>query len=99
MAERIVTEQDDRLTNRSGGPGEARIEVVTRDGRTLDKHVAIAKGSIDAPMSAVETRSKFDDCIAYAGLTPEYGRSIMHVLERFDTLGDVSALTTLLAPN
>jgi 2-methylcitrate dehydratase PrpD len=99
MAERIATEQDDRLTNERGGPGEARIEVVTHDGRTLDKHVAIAKGSIDAPMSAAETSSKFEDCIAYAGLTPEYGRSIRHVLERFDTLGDVSALTMLLAPS
>lgn len=99
MAERIVTEQDDRLTNERGGPGGARIEVVTRDGRTLDKHVAIAKGSIDAPMSAAETNSKFEDCVAYAGLAPEYGRSIRRVLEHFDALGDVSALTMLLAPS
>lgn len=98
MTDRIATEQDDSLTNARGGPGGARVDVVTRDGRTLQKHVAIAKGSIEAPMSAAETQAKFDDCIAYAGLSPRYGRTLKQALDRVDSLDNVSALTTLLAP-
>ncbi len=97
LAARIDTVQDDSLGNPQGGPGQVRIEVKTRDGRTLSRHVALAKGDPVAPMSAAETQAKFADCIAYAGLPAQRGEALSQIVSKVDSLANVSAITAAMA--
>ncbi|MCW3837010.1 MmgE/PrpD family protein [Sphingomonas canadensis] len=97
MAQRIVTEQDDGLAGAGGGPGQAEIAVTTRDGRVLRQRVAEAKGDPGAPMTAAETAAKFADCADYAGIGPDRAGALRGLLERIDTLDDISRLTAAMA--
>lgn len=97
MTARIEAVQDDSLVNPAGGPGQAVVEVTTRDGRTLRRHVAAAKGDPHVPMSSAEVTKKFDDCLDYAGLEPVRQMRLRALLNGVDGLGDVTQLTAAMA--
>lgn len=93
MAERVSTVQDDSLASQSGGPGQAVVEVTTRDGRSLRCHVVSAKGDPDAPMSPEEVSKKFEDCLAYSGLKPARARRLHDLLANVDQLRDIAHIS------
>lgn len=97
MADRIETMQDDGLANPAGGPGQAQVEVTTRDGTVITRKVAAAKGDPALPMSAAEVRAKFDDCLDYGGIAPHRRDELRGLLGRIDSLADVRRLTRALA--
>lgn len=96
MADRVATMQDDGLANQQGGPGQAVVEVATRDGRTLRSHVVAARGDPEAPMSPDEVAKKFDDCLDYSGLEPARRVRLRRAIENVAGLDDVSHLSRLL---
>ena len=96
IAQRITTAQDDGLANPRGGPGGARIEVTTRDGRSLRMQVDGAKGDPDVPMTKAEVDAKFADCADYGGMPAERARTLRQMVERIDAIPDVSRLTAEL---
>ena len=97
MADRIEAVQDDELANAAGGPGQAIVEVTMRDGRTLRRHVAAAKGDPQAPMSAAEVAKKFDDCLDYASIAPDRRVRLRGLLDGVDGLRDLTQLTAAMA--
>ena len=97
MAERVTAVQDDQLANPAGGPGQAVVEVVTRDGRSLKCHVRAAKGDPEAPLSDAEVAQKFADCLDYGGLALRRGDRLRRLLAGVDQLADISRLTRAMA--
>lgn len=93
MADRIETVEDDSLANPAGGPGQALVEVTTRDGAVITRKVEAAKGDPTAPMSAAEVRAKFDDCMDDGGIAPRRREELRALLEKIDGLADVRRLT------
>lgn len=96
MAERVSALQDDSLANPQGGPGQAVVEVTTRDGRKLRCHVVAAKGDPQAPMSPDEVSKKFEDCLEYAGFKPARGQHLRRLIDNVAGLGDISRLSRLM---
>ena len=96
MADRIETIQDDSLATAGGGVGAARIMLLTTDGRTFSKEVAVAKGGPQAPMSTAEIDAKFADCIAYAGLSLQVLKSLRQAISDIEKMDDIARLTGLL---
>lgn len=96
MAVRVSTMQDDSLANAQVGPGQAVVEVTTRDGRNLRCHVVAAKGDPQAPMRADEVSKKFEDCLEYAGLTPTHAQRLRRLIDSVAELDDVSRLSRLM---
>ena len=80
MAERVSSVQDDGLANPSGGPGQAVIELTTREGTSLRSHVVAAKGDPRVPMSAAEVAQKFEDCLDYSRLGSARGERLRAIL-------------------
>ncbi len=93
MAELVSAVQDGGLANPTGGPGQAVVEVTTKDGRALRWHVAAAKGDPQAPMSAAEVAQKFDDCLDYSGLGPARGTRLRRQLSEVERLDDIARLS------
>lgn len=96
MAARVTAVQDNSLANPAGGPGQATIVVMTKDGRRLESHVAAAKGEPQTPMTAEEVQHKFYDCLEYGGFSRAYGDRLRTMLKQIDRLDDVSRLSRLL---
>lgn len=97
MAARIETVQDDSLANPTNGPGQAVVEVMTRDGRTVRRHVATAKGDPQVPMSPAEVAQKFDDCLDSAGMALRLRTQLRALLDGVDGLSDITQLTAAMA--
>lgn len=97
MAARIETIQDNRLADPSGGPGAAVVEVTTRDGRSLSRHVVAAKGDPGLPMSKSEIASKFDDCLDYAGMERSKRTVLRALVDSVDDLPDIARLTDAMS--
>jgi 2-methylcitrate dehydratase PrpD len=93
MTRRIDTRPDESLVRPGGGPGAARLDVRLRDGRTLSKTVAFAKGEPGNPMSSAEFRAKFFDCTALAGLAPARAETLLDDIDRLETLPRADTLT------
>jgi 2-methylcitrate dehydratase PrpD len=96
MASRIDTQEDQSLANPRGGPGFARIEIVTRERGALEMTAREAKGSPGSPMSAQDAQSKFDDCIAFAGLPRRFGERLQRRIREVEALDDVACLSAAL---
>ncbi|WP_158011655.1 MmgE/PrpD family protein [Sphingomonas turrisvirgatae] len=97
MTARTSAVQDDRLANPRGGPGQAVVEVATRDGRVLTKHVVAAKGDPQAPMSPAEIEAKFADCMDYAGLPNAQATALRQLIAGIDRVTDVRSLSAAMA--
>ncbi|RYE04375.1 MAG: MmgE/PrpD family protein [Sphingomonadales bacterium] len=97
MTDRIATVQDDRLANPRGGPGQAEVEVTTRDGRVVRRLVAYPKGDPETPMTRSEIDAKFADCADYGGMPAGRAAALKQLVERVDALADVSKITAAMA--
>ena len=60
--------EDKSLVRPDGGPGFARLELATRDGRGLSRQVQFAKGDPKNPMTPLEYRAKVLECTDAAGM-------------------------------
>lgn len=96
MAARASAVQDDSLANPRGGPGQAVVEVTTRDGRTLRQHVGAAKGDPEVPMSPAEIEAKFADCMDYAGMSASRAQALRRLVAGIDRLDNVSRLNAAM---
>lgn len=96
MIDRISTVQDDKLANPRGGPGQAEVEVTTRDGRVIRRLVAFPKGDPETPMTRAEIDAKFADCADYSGMPVGRAAVLKQLVESIDTLADVSKITAAM---
>ncbi len=87
-----VNELAGRVTVREvDGEGEFNhVTVTTRDGGSMRKTVAVAKGSGERPLQAADVRVKVQSCCEFAGVT---GPAVARLLEGAD---GISAGTDLL---
>jgi 2-methylcitrate dehydratase PrpD len=69
-----------------------RVAVTLKDGRTVEKMVVFASGTAKNPMSAVQLRDKFFDCVAHAKLARPSAEKIAAIL---DKLGDQASMSEL----
>jgi 2-methylcitrate dehydratase PrpD len=93
MTRRIQTIEDQTLVRPGGGPGAARVEVRMKDGRTLSKTVAYAKGEPKNPMSAEEFQQKFLNCTRLAGMPSVQADRLLGSIARLEDLPLTDALT------
>lgn len=98
LTERTTTAEDLSLARSGGGTGAARVELLLKDGRTVRSTVSSAKGEPSNPMSSDELKQKFLDCTARAAMTPERSHELLGMIERLETLPQLTALTALLGP-
>ena len=97
LTQRIYTVEDKSLVRPDGGPGFVRLEIQTRDGRTLSKQVNYAKGDPKNPMSAAEYQQKFFECTDAAGMKREQSQRVLQRMQKLEAESDVSALLQALA--
>jgi 2-methylcitrate dehydratase PrpD len=98
MAERVVPVYDETLPTRIIPP--SRMEIRTKDGRTVRTEVAEAKGHHTNPMTYDELAEKFRDCVSHSA-TPIPEVCVERVIDLcadLEDLGDVSTLVDLLIP-
>jgi 2-methylcitrate dehydratase PrpD len=90
LADRIGYRIEDGFT---GG----RVAILLRDGRRLEARVEKPLGHPSRPMSRTAMEAKFRDCCAHAPFLPAGAvESLIALIERLDSLDDVSSLCALL---
>jgi 2-methylcitrate dehydratase PrpD len=99
VADRVTPVYDASLPTRVVPP--ARMEIVTKDGRTLNSHVVVdAKGHPHNPMSFDELADKFRDCVTHS-VNPLPEADVEKAIElcaNLEDVSDVSQIIALLAP-
>lgn len=96
-----VLQLADRITyQRVGGYAGGGVTVRLRDGRVLETRVEKPLGDPSRPMSRERLEAKFRDCCSHAPFLPAGAAdSLIALIERMETLEDVSSLRTpLCAP-
>ena len=99
VAEKVIAVGDPDLDWKLELPA-GRVEIVTRDGRTLARVGSAIPGSAENPMSWDDVLRKFDDCAACA-ITPLDGRQLARAHEMalgMETLTDATELLREVAP-
>jgi 2-methylcitrate dehydratase PrpD len=71
------------------------VTIRLTDGRSFSRTVAYAKGDMRNPFSDAETWGKFTECTG-AILSPVQARQAFDLLQKLETVDDVSGLATLL---
>jgi len=99
IADRITPQYDPSLPTRVIPP--AKMEIRTKDGRTLTAQVVDAKGHPNNPMSWDELGDKLRDCASYSAqpVNDEALQRVMELCRHLEDVRDVRSLTTLLAPS
>lgn len=97
LARRVVTAEDKTLARPDGGPGFVRLELRTRDGRTLAREVKYAKGDPRNPMTPDEVRNKVAECTSAAGMKREQSARIMHRILDLEAEANVGSLVGAMA--
>jgi len=98
LVKRISTAEDKTLVRPDGGPGFARLEIKTRDGKTYVTEVKYAKGDPRNPMTPDEIENKFYECTDAAGMARDQARRItkrVRDLELEQNVADLSAALTI----
>lgn len=95
MAAKVSPKVDPSLPTRIIPP--AKVEVVTRDGRTLVKQVTFAKGHPSRPMTWDELKDKFRDCTTHSAVplaraNVEAAVALLDDLENVDDVGRIARL-------
>lgn len=83
-AQLVEGKADAALVPTQGGPSAAQIVVHLKNGQTHTTRVERAKGEPNNPMNAEEMRSKFIDCLAFAGMPPERAQAAYARLSRLE---------------
>lgn len=97
LARKIRVHCDPSIPSRDAVP--ARLKVTMRDARTLEITVDHTRGGRDYPLTPIEARAKFDDCVAFAGRA-DLARNIdelADVVAGLERLVEVRDLTRLLS--
>lgn len=97
LAGRVFTVEDKSLVRPDGGPGFARLELRTRDGRMHDKLVKFAKGDPKNPMTPEEYRDKVFECTDAAGMKRGQAERLMARIQKLEAESDVAALNAAMA--
>ncbi|WP_353234332.1 MmgE/PrpD family protein [Diaphorobacter ruginosibacter] len=97
LTARIFTAEDKSLVRPDGGPGFARVEIETRDGKTLTKQVEFAKGDPKNPMTAAEFQKKLFECTDAAGMKRTQAQGILQRIQNLEAEADVSTLQEAMA--
>lgn len=76
-----------------------RVAIRLRDGRLVEREVAVLKGHPDRPLTRAEVLDKFRRCCRFAArpVSDERAADIVAAVERLEDLPDVRALGELLA--
>jgi len=97
LAQRVRTQEDKSLVRPDGGPGFARVEILTRSGDTLSKEVKYAKGDPNNPMTAKEIENKVYECTDAAGMSRAKAEHFIHHTMRLEAEPNASSLSALLS--
>lgn len=99
MADRITPKVDPSLPTRIIPP--AKVEIITRDARTLSAQVVYAKGHPDNLMTWDELKDKFRDCTTHAAapLSAANVEEAVAMCAELEHTRDVSELARLLTPS
>ena len=93
VAQTVVPVADKTLDwNLEIPPG--RVEIITRDGRRLEKAGSHVPGSAEAPMTWDDIGRKFDDCatVAAVGLSSAQIESVKQMARRLESMDDAIEL-------
>ncbi|MDB5398020.1 MAG: 2-methylcitrate dehydratase [Rhodopila sp.] len=75
------------VTDKSLAQDQARVTIKLRDGRSLDRFITHAVGSVEIPMTDQQLAAKFTDLVA--GILPDdRARRLMHLCHDPERLGD-----------
>lgn len=72
------------------------VEIVTTDGNSYRKRIDCPRGDPQNPMTRDDLLTKFTDLCAHVDLAKETSTQIIEIVDRLETLRDVTELTTLL---
>jgi 2-methylcitrate dehydratase PrpD len=95
VAQKVVPIPDETLDWKLEIPS-GRVEIITRDGRALERAGKNVPGTVDAPMTWADLGRKFDDCAAAAAtpLDPDELENVKHLARILEALDDTSQLMT-----
>jgi 2-methylcitrate dehydratase PrpD len=98
MARKVVPVLDDRYDWKMKLP-EGRVEIMTRDGRTLGRAADDLPGGSETPMTWEDIIDKFRDCAAFAVKPPLSGNigQAAEMCRNLESINDVSDLLRVLA--
>ena len=92
LRERVTTREDPAI-----GRVEARVTIRARDGRTFDRHVRHALGTLERPMSDADLEAKFRALVDGVLEPAAIGRCI-DLCWRVATLDDAATLARAATP-
>jgi len=99
-ARRIVSVQDDSRDWKTESP-IGRIEVLTTDGRTIDREGRAVPGSAEAPLSWADLERKFRDCAAVSAkpLAPATIERALQVFRELESVNDIGTFCAAVHPD
>jgi 2-methylcitrate dehydratase PrpD len=99
MADRVTYRAAPQEGQTSGMPMPS-VEVRTRDGRELRKHVVHVPGDPSRPVRQADLESKFRDCTSFAAqpLPPSRVEEAIDLLAHLEQLDDVGQIVRVLSP-
>ena len=98
MAQKVVPVKDSSLDWKTAPP-DGRVEIVTRDGRRIERVGRDVPGSPRAPMTWDDIARKFRDCAMAAAVPVPADRieKAQEMARRLETLDDATELLRVLA--
>lgn len=98
MAQKVVPVDDSSADWKTKSP-EGRVQIVTRDGRTLERRGDIVPGSPEAPMTWDDLAAKFRDCASLAAVPVSAERiaTAEQMARSLETLDDVTEIVRVLS--
>ena len=97
LARRVEIGTDAAMSPRRADTPTARVRIVLRDGRALERTTSVVRGDALSPVPRDEIIAKFV-ALTSPVLGDVHTRKLLEVVEETDTLGDIRALTALLVP-
>src|SRR5437867_7536417 len=97
LARRVEIGTDPAMSPRRADAPTARVRIVPRDGRFLDKTTTVVRGDALSPAPRDEITDKFV-ALASPILGDSHARKVADAVDAIHTLDDVRALTALLVP-
>jgi len=97
LARRIEIGTDPAMSPRRADVPTARVRLVMRDGKTLERTTSVVRGDALSPVPRDEITAKFVGLTAPM-LGESHARKVVDVVEDAHTLEDVGSLTAMLVP-
>ena len=97
LARRVEIGTDPAMSPRRADTPTARVRIVLRDGRFLEKTTTVVRGDALSPVPRDEITSKFV-ALAAPVLGESHARKIVDAVDEAHALDNIRALTALLTP-